>query len=155
MSTKANLYSAVGEEITHYEVDVDAATLTKRASAHAPSFVQYAWPHPTRRFLYVTTSNRGPGLEADRNHVSALRIDPATGALTAHGDPVALRQRAVHMCLDPAGRYAVNIHNIPVPGITVHRIAADGTIGAADEEPIISRMKVDFGLKFPGITRGS
>lgn len=130
MSGEVDLYSAVDDVITHYEVDVDAATLTRRSSVQAPSFVQYAWPHPTRRFLYVTTSNRGPGLTADRNHVSAYRIDPAGGALTPHGVPVPLRQRAAHLCLTPDARHALNAHNVPVPGISVHRIEGDGTIGA-------------------------
>ncbi|MPZ43263.1 MAG: beta-propeller fold lactonase family protein [Betaproteobacteria bacterium] len=142
MTTTAHLYSAVDEEITHYEVDVEAATLTQRGSIRVPSLVQYAWPHPSRRYLYVTTSNRGAGLKADCNHVSACRIDPATGALTAHGEPAPLRQRAVHMCLDHAGNYAVNIHNIPVPGITIHRIDADGTIGAEVKQP----DGLDFGI---------
>src|SRR5690606_32465003 len=97
VTTTANLYSAVDEEITHYEVDVEAATLTRRDTIRVPSFVQYAWPHPTRRYLYVTSSNRGPGLKSDVNHVSALRIDTDTGALAAHGEPVPLRNRAVHM----------------------------------------------------------
>ena len=138
----AHLYSAVDEEITHYEVDVEAATLTMRASVRVPSFVQYAWPHPSGRFLYVTTSNRGAGLRADANHLSACRIDPATGALALHGGPVALRQRAVHMCLDPAGKFAVNIHNVPVPGITIHRIEADGAIGEEVKQP----PGLDYGI---------
>ena len=142
VTTKANLYSAVDEEITHYEVDVEAATLTRRGSIRVPSFVQYAWPHPSLRYLYVTSSNRGPGLKADCNHVTALRIDPASGALAAHGDPVSLRQRAVHMCLDPAGDYAVNIHNVPVPRITIHRIAADGRI--AEQVPQLDGL--DYGI---------
>jgi 6-phosphogluconolactonase (cycloisomerase 2 family) len=60
----------------------------------------------------------------------AYRIDPASGALTAHGVAVALRQRAAHVCLTPDGRHALNAHNVPAPGISVHRIEADGTIGA-------------------------
>jgi 6-phosphogluconolactonase len=135
VAATANLYSAADEEITLYDVDVEAATLTRRGSIRAPSFVQYAWPHPTRKYLYVTTSNRGPGLKADLNHVSAYRIDPQTGALTPHGDPVPLRQRAAHMCLDPVGRFALNAHNVPVPGLTIHRIDDDGTIGTEVQQP--------------------
>jgi 6-phosphogluconolactonase len=142
VNATANLYSAVDEEITLYDVDVEAATLTKRNSIRAPSFVQYAWPHPSRRYLYVTTSNRGPGLKADLNHVSAYRIDTKTGALTPHGNPVPLRQRAAHVCLDPAGRFLLNAHNIPVPGLTIHHIHADGTIGAEVEQP----DGLDFGI---------
>ncbi len=142
MSTKVNLYSAVDEAIAHYEVDVEAATLTRRGSVSVPSFVQYAWPHPSNRYLYVTSSNRGPGLKADCNHVTACRIDAGTGALALHGEPAPLRQRAVHMCLDPAGKYAVNIHNIPGPGVAIHRIEADGTIGAETQQP----AGLDYGI---------
>jgi 6-phosphogluconolactonase (cycloisomerase 2 family) len=142
LAATARLYSAIDDEITQYEVDVEAATLTRRGSIRVPSFVQYAWPHPDGRHLYVTTSNRGTGLKADVNHVSACRIDGATGALSLHGEPRPLRQRAVHMCVDPAGQFAVNIHNVPQPGITVHRIEADGGLGAEVPQP----PGLDFGI---------
>lgn len=57
------LYSAVDDEVTHYDVDVEAATLTPRSSIRVPSFVQEGWAHPSRKHLYLTTSNRGPGAE--------------------------------------------------------------------------------------------
>ena len=60
MSTKGALYSAAGEELTRFEGDVDSATLVRRESFKAPASVQYAWPHPSKRFLYVATSNCGP-----------------------------------------------------------------------------------------------
>ena len=40
MNTKVALYSAIDDEVTHYDVDVDAATLTAQGSIRAPSFVQ-------------------------------------------------------------------------------------------------------------------
>jgi 6-phosphogluconolactonase len=141
MAARVALYGAIDEEITHYELDVENATLSKRGAVKAPSFVQYAWPHPSRRFLYVTTSNRGPGLKADHNHVSAYRIDE-TGALTAHGEPRPLSRRAVHICLDTAGNYALDAHNLPKSGITVHRINADGTIGGE----VTQRKPLDYGI---------
>ena len=130
------LYSAVDDEITRYEVDVEAATLTRRETITVPSFVQYAWPHPSGRWLYVTTSNRGPGLPADHNHVSAWAIDPQTGALSPHGEPVKLPQRATHMCVHPSGDFTLNAHNVPQPRVSVHRIGADGTIGELVEQPL-------------------
>jgi 6-phosphogluconolactonase (cycloisomerase 2 family) len=129
------LYGAVDEELTHYEVDVDGAALVRRKTIEAPAHVQYAWPHPSRRWLYVATSNRGPGLKADRNHVSAYRIDPASGALTPHGEPHALRARAVHICVHPQGTQVYSAHNLPRPGITVTRINADGTLGPEVAQP--------------------
>ena len=135
MAKNVVLYSAVDEEITRYEVDVDNATLTRRETVKAPAFVQEGSAHPSNRWLYLTSSNRGPGLKADQNHMSAWRIDPQSGALSAHGEPVKLVHRATHMCVDPSGQFTLNAHNIPSPSISVHRINADGTIGAFVEQP--------------------
>jgi 6-phosphogluconolactonase len=142
MNAAVALYSAVDDELTHYDVDVEQATLARRGSIKVPSYVQYAWPHPSRKYLYVTTSNRGPGLKADVNHVSAYRIDAASGALTTHGDPKPLPHRAVHMCLDPAGSFTLNAHNLPKSGITVHRIESDGRIGSEVKQ----REVLDYGI---------
>lgn len=135
---KLALYSTVGEEITHFDVDVDDATLTRRATIKVPANVQYAWPHPSRRWLYVASSDRGSAHDkkpAANNTLTALRIDPQTGALSQHGDNVQLPNRAVHICLDHAGRHVLSAHNVPKPGITVNRINDDGTLGARVEQP--------------------
>lgn len=43
------LYASIGPELRWYDVDVEAATLTKRGSVRLPTGVQYVWPHPSRR----------------------------------------------------------------------------------------------------------
>jgi 6-phosphogluconolactonase len=135
MNAKAALYSAVGEELTHYDVDVEGAHLVKRKTIKVPAVVQYAWPHPSKRYLYVATSNRGAGMKADFNHVSALRIDPTSGALSPHGEPTTLRSRAVHICVNPKGTHVLSAHNLPQAGITVNQINHDGTIGPEVRQP--------------------
>lgn len=135
MSAGVALYSAVDDELTHYAVDVEHASLDKRATVKVPANVQYAWPHPSRRFLYVATSNRGAGLAADRNHLTAWRIDPQSGALSPHGEPQPLPHRAVHICVSPDGNFVLSGHNLPRSGVTVNRINADGTLGAAVAQP--------------------
>lgn len=135
MNARVALYGAVDDELTHYEVDVENASLLRRATVKVPANVQYAWPHPSRRFLYVATSNRGPGLKSDYNHVSAWRIDPQSGALTAHGEPQALPHRAVHICVSPDGGFVLSGHNLPTSGITVNSINSDGTLGPAVSQP--------------------
>ena len=55
-------YSGVGGQLTHFEIDFGAATLVKRASVTLPGGLQYAWPHPSRRYLYVATSSGGVGI---------------------------------------------------------------------------------------------
>ena len=129
MTSRVALHSAVDEDLTHYDVDVEGASLTRRKTVKTPAHIQYAWPHPSRRYLYVATSNRGPGLKADFNHLSAFRIDPAGGELTPHGDPQPLPHRAVHICVDATGGYVLSAHNLPRTGITVTRVNADGTLG--------------------------
>lgn len=135
MTERVALYSAVDDELTHYDVDVDGTSLTKRATVKVPSNVQYAWPHPSRRFLYVATSNRGPGLKSDSNHLSAWRIDPQSGALSPHGAAQPLPMRAVHICVSPCGGFVLSGHNLPKSGVTVHPIHNDGTLGPAVTQP--------------------
>src|SRR5689334_25436065 len=87
-SQKVALYANVGANLTHYDVDVAGAELTKRETVTLPASVQYAWPHASRRYLYVATSNSSPGYGTveTEHHVTAFSIDPATGALTPHGE---------------------------------------------------------------------
>lgn len=129
MSARVALYSAVDDTFTRYEVDIEGATLTPRETVRLPAKVQYAWRHPVRPLLYVTTSSAGPRTPSANNHLNALSIGP-DGALATLGQPALLPRRAVHLCLDPAGRLALNAHNFPSSALSVHRIADDGTVGA-------------------------
>ena len=135
MNARVALYGAVDDELTHYDVDVENASLHRRATVKVPANVQYAWPHPSRQFLYVATSNRGAGLKADNNHLSAWRIDPQTGALSPHGEPQPLPMRAVHICVSPDGGFVLSGHNLPTSGVTVNPINSDGTLGPAVTQP--------------------
>ena len=134
------LYSAVHDILTHYEVDIEAAVLTKRNSIRMPAKVQYAWPHPSLPILYISTSNGGPKLKSDQNHVTAYSV-AADGSLAQHGESKPFARRAVHMCLDPSGRYALNGHNAPTSGITVHRIKPDGSLG----DEIVQDATLNYG----------
>src|ERR1700758_4866793 len=85
-SQKVALYANVGADLTHYDVDVAAAELTKRETGTLPAAVHYAWPHASRRYLYVASSSSAPGYgtQGTDHHVTAFAIDPASGALTPH-----------------------------------------------------------------------
>ena len=140
---KAVFYQSVGPELSHYDIDVNGAALQKRGTVTIPGAnVQYVWPHPSRQYLYVVSSDGGPGTIPGKKHIaSAFRIDPASGALTAHGATAALPSRPVHCSVDASGRYLLTAYNYP-SNITVHRIEADGTIGA----PVPPREKLDVGI---------
>jgi 6-phosphogluconolactonase (cycloisomerase 2 family) len=130
-SGKAVLYASVGPALTLYQVDVDGAALTRQGTVTLPANLQYAWRHPSAPLLYVATSNGGSsslGIKGDKHFLGALRIDPGSGALQDHGPAAALASRPIHMSLDRTGSYALAAYNNP-SSITVHRIAADGTVG--------------------------
>ncbi len=140
---KAVFYQSIGPELARYDVDVDGVALTRRDAVTTPGAnVQYVWPHPSKKYLYVVSSDGGPGTIPGTKHVaSAFRIDPASGALTPHGATAALPSRPVHCSLDRSGEYLLTAYNYP-SNITVHRLKPDGTIG----DLVAPREKLDAGI---------
>jgi 6-phosphogluconolactonase (cycloisomerase 2 family) len=127
---KTTYYASVGPLLKIFAVDVDGAQLRERGAVTLPANIQYAWPHPSRHYLYVVSSNGGPGIPGDKHFANAFAIDPATGDLRPHGEPAALPSRPIHASLDRSGSYLLTAYNDP-SGLTVHRVGSDGAIGAA------------------------
>jgi 6-phosphogluconolactonase (cycloisomerase 2 family) len=135
-SARVALYASVGPELTQYDLDVEAAALVKRGTVTLPANVHYAWPHASGRHLYVASSDSTPGMGAagDKHHVTAFRIDPASGALTPHGDPIPLPTRPIHMTTDiPSDHLLVAFSN--PSGIRVYRVNPDATPGDEVRQP--------------------
>jgi 6-phosphogluconolactonase len=134
---KTVFYAAVGPELTLFDVDVTGGTLNRHSSITLPANVHYAWPHPSKRYFYIASSNGGPGasgIVGDRHYVSVLRVDPASGALSLHGEVRMLPSRPIHVSVDNAGEYALTAHNNPST-VLVHRINRDGTLGEIVKQP--------------------
>ena len=130
------LYASIANELTHYDIDVAAATLTRRDSVRLPANVQYVWPHASQPFLYAATSDSASGMgpTGTNHHVSAVRIDPGSGALSLHGEPIALPTRPIHMATDMPSEHVLVAFNNP-SAIHIYRINADGTPGAEAAQP--------------------
>ncbi|GAA4332403.1 hypothetical protein GCM10023144_22340 [Pigmentiphaga soli] len=141
MTPRVALYSAVGPKLAIYHVDLDGAGLDRLDEIDMPSRVQYAWRHPALPVWYVATASSGPRQQSAFNHVSAWRIQP-DGRLRAMGEPRPLPARAVHICVHPSGRYLLSGHNFGGGAMTVHPLAADGSLGAA----LAQRHPQDFGI---------
>ncbi|MFZ2068411.1 MAG: beta-propeller fold lactonase family protein [Xanthobacteraceae bacterium] len=139
--TKTVYYAAIGPELGVFDIDVDEAALTRRGAVTLPANIQYAWPHPSRRYLYVASSNGGPRVAGDKHFATALAVDPATGSLRPHGVSAALPSRPIHLSIDRSGEYLLTAYNNP-SHITVHRLNADGSIGA----PVTQPEKLDTGI---------
>jgi 6-phosphogluconolactonase len=123
-------------DLTHYDVDVAGAELTKRETVTLPAGVQYAWPHASRRYLYVATSSSAPGYgtQGTEHHVTALAIDPATGALTPHGVPIRLPTRPIHISTDIPSENILVAFNNP-SAVRVYRVNKDLTPGDEVKQP--------------------
>ena len=127
-------YASAGPNLMLYRLDVAAASLTQAGSITLPANVQYAWPHPSGKFLYVAASNSQPGsgpmgaAGADKNHYALAFKVGADGALTPHGEHRLLPVRPLHISTDHAGEFLFIAYNVPSQ-VTVHRLNADGSIG--------------------------
>ena len=133
---KVALYANVGANLTHYDVDVDGAELIKRETVTLPAGVQYAWPHASKRYLYVASSSSAPsyGPQGTDHHVTAFAIDPASGALTQHGTPIRLPTRPIHISTDIPSEYMLVTFNNP-SAVRVYRINKDFTPGEEVQQP--------------------
>jgi 6-phosphogluconolactonase len=141
-ATKTVYYASIGPELTLYDIDVEGAALAKRGAVMLPANIQYVWPHPSRSYLYAVSSNGGPGgLVGDTHRANALIVDPATGALRLHGAAVALPSRPIHASVNASGAFLLTAYNSP-SHVTVHRLNADGTIGAEVAQP----QRLDTGI---------
>jgi 6-phosphogluconolactonase len=130
------LYASVGPELTQYDVDVAGSTLVRRGTVRLPANVHYAWPHASGQFLYVASSDSAPGMGSAGNthHVTAFRIDAASGALSAHGDPIPLPTRPIHMTTDIPSEHLLVAFSNP-SGVRVYRVNSDATPGGEVAQP--------------------
>jgi 6-phosphogluconolactonase len=136
---KLALYANIGPELMHFDVDVAKAELIQRGSVTTPGgIVQYCWPHRNRRYIYAASSSNKPG--ATDHSVTAYKIDPNTGALTAVGESIRLPARPIHMTLDNESRHILVAFNIPST-LRVYRINKDFTPG---EE--VTQSATEFGI---------
>jgi 6-phosphogluconolactonase len=144
MPQKTVVYASVGPELTQYDHDIENATLSKRGAVTLPANVHYAWPHASRQFLYVASSDSASGIGGpvgQRHNVTAFRIDSASGALIPHADSIALPTRPIHMTTDiPSENLLVAFSN--PSGLRVYRVNLDGTPGAE----VAQQERIDPGI---------
>ena len=136
-SRKMALYANLGNDILHYDMDVPNATLKRGSSITLPACVQYAWPHASRRFLYVISSDYFQDPKTTNHYLSALRIDPLTGELSKHGESVQLPARPIHITTDIPSEHVLVAFSAP-SNVRVFRINKDFTLGNELPQPGIT-----------------
>jgi 6-phosphogluconolactonase (cycloisomerase 2 family) len=139
-------YDSTGPNLAVYGLDVAKGSLTPRGVTKLPSNVQYCWPHPSKKILYVASSNgqpggaAGPGAPGNGHAFSAFAVAD-DGTLTPHGAPRTLAVRPIHMSITHRGDFALIAYNEP-SHVTVHRLNPDGTIG----DEVAQAAGLDFGI---------
>lgn len=144
-ATALPFYASAGPLLSWFDLAVGAATLTRRGGITLPANLQYAWPHPSGKFLYACASNSQPptgpvGVAGgDKHHYAIAYAVAADGALSEHGDRRLLSHRPLHLTSD--GKFLFIAYNNPSQ-VTVHRLADDGSIGDEVAQP----AGLDFGI---------
>src|SRR5947199_4823532 len=112
-------YASSGPKLLRYNLDVAAASLAPAGGITLPANIQYAWPHPSRKFLYVVASNTQPGsgpmgpTGADKNHYAIAYAVGADGGLTEHGPRRLLPSRPLHVSTDHDVHFLLIAYNLP------------------------------------------
>jgi 6-phosphogluconolactonase (cycloisomerase 2 family) len=76
-----------------------------------------------------------------KHHLTAFRIDAASGALNPLGEPVPLHARPINITVDGSGKWLLTAYNIP-SSMTVHPLGSDGAIG----QEVKQTAQIDGGI---------
>jgi 6-phosphogluconolactonase (cycloisomerase 2 family) len=138
-TVRADFYANVGSRLLRYRLADGGRSLVEVGEPVVlPEEVQEAWQ--SGRFLYVASSDEHTAAEPRNHFVNAFEVD-ASGALTPLGPAVRLRHRPIHVTVDRRGEYLLAAFNNP-SGVAVHRLRADGSIGAE----VVQQAPLDAGV---------
>ena len=129
--------AAIGSSLRVFVFDPRTGALEQRRASDVRTDIHYAAMHPGRKYLYVAVSDR-----AQVNLVYVFGVDATTGALTQLGEPFSLPAtlgRAVHITVDPAGRYLLTANNL-TESVGVLRLSPDGGIGEVVAQPELPKL---------------
>jgi 6-phosphogluconolactonase (cycloisomerase 2 family) len=131
------VYAGVSTSLCVFSLEPRTGALEGRGAAKVAADIHYAAMHPSRKYLYVSASDR-----AQVNLVYAFGVDATTGALSPLGEPFSLPTtlgRAVHITVDNAGRYLLTANNL-TESVGVLRLSADGRISDLIAQPEMPKL---------------
>jgi 6-phosphogluconolactonase (cycloisomerase 2 family) len=134
-------YVSVGSEFRLYRISDDNLSLTLDSSVTLPATIQYAWPHPSLRLMYVAYSNRAGSSPGDVHGVAVLRVDERSGRLQTPGAPLRLNNRPISITVDRSGSHLLVGYNDPAQ-LDVFPLDSGGTPSAA----IVQKASIDAGI---------
>lgn len=127
--TELRIFTATGAWLTHWRIDLRCLAFERLGSLRFPANIQYAWPHPSLRRLYVASSNGGGrhGPAGDLHHVSACDVEEASGSLNPAASRISLPSRPIHLTCDPSASHVLLAFNHP-SAIRVYALDGKGEL---------------------------
>ncbi len=126
-TARADIYANVGPRLLRYRIADDGKSLVELGEPIVVAEEIQEACQWGRRF-YVASSDEHTAAKPQNHYLNAFEVD-SSGALEPLGDAVRLRHRPIHITVDHRGEHVLSAFNDP-SSIAVHRLNADGSIGA-------------------------
>ncbi|CAN5491528.1 hypothetical protein BH09PSE5_BH09PSE5_34040 [soil metagenome] len=130
-----DIIAGIGARLVRWRLDPKTRGLHELGSLDLPAAIQYAWPHPSGRWLYVASSDGGgrSGPTGKRHHITtcAMRRD---GSVVQVGPALAVPSRPIHLTVDPDGAHVLAAFNQPA-ALRSYRIGKDASVTAEVRQP--------------------
>ena len=133
----SNFYAAIGDQLIHFNANIDTAKLKQNASVRFGLNIQYVWRHPNLSIIYLALSNGGPGNKGTKHQLCACSLNTKDGTIEDIINSVTLPYRPLHLSIDSQKKHVLVAYNDPC-FISVHQLATNGAIS--------SRIKQDINL---------
>ena len=133
----SNFYAAIGDQLIHFNANIDTAKLKQNASVRFGLNIQYVWRHPNLSIIYLALSNGGPGNKGTKHQLCACNLNTKDGTIEDIINSVPLPYRPLHLSIDRQKKHALVAYNDPC-FISVHQLETNGAIS--------SRIKQDINL---------
>ena len=132
------VYGALGRSVRTASIDpMTGALAPLGAIENLPGDAHYGAMHPTRKYLYLSVSDR-----AQANLIYGFGVEGQTGLLTRLGEPFMLPpglSRAVHITVDGTGRYLLMAHNV-TESVAVLALQHNGRLGSLVSQPAMPKL---------------
>ena len=96
----SNFYAAIGDQLIHFNANIDTAELKQNASVRFGLNIQYVWSHPNLSIIYLALSNGGPGNKGTKHQLCACNLNTKDGTIEHVINSVTLPYRPLHLSID-------------------------------------------------------
>jgi 6-phosphogluconolactonase (cycloisomerase 2 family) len=131
----SNFYAALGDQLIHFDANINTAKLKRNASVTFGLDIQYVWRHPDLSIIYLALSDGGPGDKGTKHQLCACNLNTKDGSVGDIINSVTLPYRPLHLSIDRQKKHVLVAYNNPC-FISVHRLDQGGSIGPVIKQDI-------------------